>query len=78
MIYWLVCRRIYFTVTLLDIDECQDGNNSCDINAGCSNTDGGYNCTCQHGYYGNGTICTGISYYTCIIQSYFFNKYMYK
>ena len=53
-----------FTVTLLsflDIDECQDGNNSCDINAECSNTDGGYYCTCQHGYYGNGTICTGIN-----------------
>ena len=43
-----------------DIDECgEGGDNDCSSNATCTNTPGGYNCTCLHGYTGNGTTCTG-------------------
>lgn len=41
-----------------DIDECLSGNNSCDVNADCSNTVGSYNCSCNIGYTGDGFNCT--------------------
>ena len=31
----------------------------CDENANCTNTDGSYNCSCNHGYEGDGFNCTG-------------------
>ena len=44
-----------------DINECVlDTDNDCDDNAECNNTVGGFNCTCEPGYMGNGTMCTGI------------------
>lgn len=33
---------------------------ACSINAVCSNTAGGYNCSCKEGYVGNGTHCEGM------------------
>ena len=42
-----------------DIDECKLGTHLCHSNANCSNTDGGYNCTCMTGFSGNGTDCEG-------------------
>ena len=41
-----------------DINECQENLHSCDINALCTNTEGGYNCTCNEGYSGEGFICS--------------------
>ena len=44
-----------------DINECDDGTASCDVNAQCINTDGSYNCSCSSGYSGDGmTSCTGM------------------
>ncbi len=44
-----------------DINECVlDTDNDCDEKAACNNTVGGFNCTCDPGYMGNGTMCTGI------------------
>ncbi|MEK6799202.1 MAG: EGF domain-containing protein [Planctomycetota bacterium] len=37
-----------------DIDECNLRLNSCDLRATCGNTDGGYICTCNAGYTGDG------------------------
>ena len=45
---------------LVDIDECEDGNNSCDVNANCANIDGSYTCSCQPGYTGDGLNCRGM------------------
>ena len=42
-----------------DVDECQDPDAVCDINANCSNTYGSYFCTCRTGYTGNGSQCNG-------------------
>ena len=42
----------------VDIDECAD--NPCHANATCTNTVGGYTCTCNTGYSGDGTTCTEI------------------
>ena len=45
----------------LDIDECQNETlNNCDDNAGCFDTDGGFNCTCRVGYFGTGIDCQGM------------------
>ena len=41
-----------------DIDECSISA-PCDTNAQCLNTPGSYNCSCNSGYTGNGTHCTG-------------------
>lgn len=40
-----------------DIDECLDGSDQCAANATCNNTDGGYNCSCNIGYEGDGFEC---------------------
>jgi len=42
-----------------DINECSESTHNCDINALCIDANGGYTCTCSHGYTGNGTMCYG-------------------
>ena len=39
--------------------ECWDNSDNCDVNAYCNNIVGSYNCTCNPGYTGTGTTCTG-------------------
>ena len=43
----------------IDIDECATGADNCDSDATCSNTPGSFTCTCNSGYSGGGTSCTG-------------------
>ena len=43
---------------ITDINECRS-NNSCDINAECINTNGGFNCVCKTGFNGTGQFCEG-------------------
>lgn len=40
-----------------DIDECAAGLDDCDANASCDNTNGGYSCSCDDGYEGDGRDC---------------------
>ena len=56
---------IYFIEIFLDINECQ--TNPCDVNANCTNIDGGYVCSCHMGYEGNGTSCKGTQWKQLII-----------
>ena len=42
-----------------DVDECENGENSCDVNANCSNTPGSYVCKCKQGFDGAGETCRG-------------------
>ena len=44
----------------LDIDECTLETDNCAIHATCNNTFGGFNCTCNPGYFGDGTVCNEI------------------
>ncbi|KAJ8307441.1 hypothetical protein KUTeg_015525 [Tegillarca granosa] len=41
----------------IHIDECSTGEFNCGANAVCLNTDGGYTCICNPGYYFDGTNC---------------------
>ncbi|CAH1225406.1 FBN2 [Branchiostoma lanceolatum] len=40
-----------------DVDECDQGIDTCPDDATCANTPGGYNCTCGQGYTGDGHSC---------------------
>lgn len=40
-----------------DIDECVRGTHTCDTNAACLNTQGGYSCVCYTGFSGDGHSC---------------------
>ena len=55
--------RIEVTVNsakhFLDINECLEHTQPCDINADCNNLNGTYNCSCKSGYQGDGFNCTG-------------------
>ena len=51
-----LCTAIFL---FLDFDECAANFDNCDPNAYCNNTVGSFNCTCNSGYTGNGTTCTG-------------------
>ena len=42
------------TCGCVDINECQENQNNCDENAFCHNTVGSYECTCAHGFSGDG------------------------
>ena len=50
----------------LDYDECDPSNlvhiQDCDRNANCTNVISSYTCTCNDGYYGNGSTCAGNSF----------------
>ena len=47
-------------LTMVDINECASpGDNNCDTNAACTNTPGGFTCTCNQGYIGDGVTCMG-------------------
>ena len=51
-----VCTVHYFS----DIDECTTGDNNCDPDAECSNTEGNFTCACPTGFVGDGvTECSG-------------------
>jgi len=43
----------------LDLDECASNLDNCSPYATCTNTIGSYQCTCNSGYRGDGTSCTG-------------------
>ena len=45
----------------IDIDECSAGIDICASNATCTNTEGGYNCSCDTGYHGDGFTCNSNS-----------------
>jgi len=64
-IYYCILRAVMFCARCLticastDVNECATNNGGCSANAECTNTDGGFSCSCRPGYHGNGTICYG-------------------
>ena len=57
----VICSCLVTNLTCVaDIPECERGLDDCDLNATCSNTFGGYNCSCNTGFTGDGFNCTGM------------------
>ena len=50
-----------------DVDECDNGTDSCHSHASCHNTQGSYTCSCNTGYTGNGSSCSSKFVYFAII-----------
>ena len=48
------------TINSSDIDECASDTDNCDVNAGCINTGGSFQCVCRSGFQGSGQVCTGM------------------
>ena len=49
--------RMLITVFIADVNECDEGIHNCHENANCSDVVGGFNCICNTGFNGDGTIC---------------------
>ena len=58
-LYWIVCIS-------LDFNECTTNQHNCHEDATCNNTRGSWNCFCNQGYTGSGTLCQGISLFKLI------------
>ena len=56
----------------LDVDDCTEMTDNCDVNAYCNNTVGSFNCTCNFGFTGNGTTCAGKYDYFVVDESCFY------
>ena len=56
-IWYKYMKYLSMKYNILDINECSEGLDMCSYNASCTNTEGGYNCSCEYGYHGNGFIC---------------------
>lgn len=56
------CTWCDLTCALLDLNECELSLDDCDRNALCEDIVGSYNCTCNFGYSGNGTLCSKLDY----------------
>ena len=58
--FWFSKHLMNLSYFCSDINECaSDRLNTCDENANCTDTIGGYNCSCKPGYEGDGFNCTG-------------------
>ena len=63
-----------YVVWFSDINECETGAHRCQADATCNNTIGWYNCTCNPGFDGSGTNCTGNLLYLNQWQERFIRK----
>ncbi|CAH1250405.1 MATN2 [Branchiostoma lanceolatum] len=44
----------------VDLNECARGTDNCHVHASCTNTNGGFSCSCDAGYTGNGVTCRAV------------------
>ena len=56
---------------LSDVNECTAGSHTCDVNAVCINTVDSFDCTCQEGFDGDGTICASKPKLACNSNTYY-------
>ena len=59
---------MHLLYTCVDVNECETGLHNCGQNSQCNNADGGFWCTCEPGYSGDGLVCEGmvLSYFVVL------------
>ncbi len=62
----VVCDGLYISFLIphmltlaVDVDECAGHTDNCSEIATCTNLAGGFSCSCNTGYSGNGVVCSG-------------------
>lgn len=50
---------LFYIFVSVDINECTEDTDNCDQDAMCTNTRGSFSCTCNIGFSGDGTNCSG-------------------
>ena len=48
------------------MNECEEGLANCDPNAMCNDLNDGFECVCNPGFTGNGTVCEGMYSLTAV------------
>ena len=60
-----------------DVNECERRAHNCHESATCTDLVGGFNCTCNTGYSGNGTFCMGeLNVFSCYVIQKRFSVFM--
>lgn len=59
---WCICADGFYSPSgargnCIDLPNCENDSNKCDVNAICQETDGSYLCFCLTGYFGNCVTC---------------------
>ena len=58
--HMIICNEpTRFALYVEDVNECNADIYPCHEDAFCNNTIGSYDCICEDGFDGNGTICAG-------------------
>ena len=64
------CRQCFINEIYLlspDLNECVNETHDCHKKSTCTNIDGSFTCSCNPGYFGNGTYCQGKCYIANIV-----------
>ena len=57
-----ICFVFFSFISELNVEDCATNPQLCNRNAVCKTMEGSNICICNHGYAGNGKICTGNHY----------------
>ena len=57
-----ICFVFFSFISELNVEDCATNTQLCNRNAFCKTMEGSNICICNHGYAGNGKICTGNHY----------------
>ena len=57
--FYVFIKFLSFIEIITDINECEINMDNCNSNAVCINVPGSFTCTCNQGYRGDGSTCTG-------------------
>ena len=66
--HYLVLPFPFLCLLTADVNECMEGTHDCHPQATCQNAEGSFTCSCNPGFTGNGSSCTGKSSINLFLQ----------